>query len=254
MHTDNPFRETEDRLLFAKALDRQKAAHIKNHATFTDFMNPQRSAVFLHQFAKMKVAAIVYGGYEDAERKMLGFAAPQEVLSNESFPIVPLTVVYNARFSKQLTHRDFLGAVLGLGLDRGKIGDIRLGASGTVMYVAQEVADFILESLIEVGRATVTVKSYENITDLEIPGTPKRITAASLRLDAIISEALHLSRSKAAALIESEKVFVNWALAKKTQQLCEGDTVTVRQVGRLKIDEIIGTTKKDRVALKITLF
>ena len=246
---------------FAKALDRLKAAQGKNHATFMDFMNPQRGAVFLQQFIKMKVTTRLYGGYEDAERKMLGFAAPYSCADydindppNDSFPIVPLAITYNTRFSKQLTHRDFLGAVLGLGLDRGKIGDIRLSIKGAIMYVACEVADFITENLVEVGRATVTIASHTNLPDIEAPGTSKRITAASLRLDAVISEALHLSRSKAAALIESEKVFVNWTLVKKTQQLGSGDIVTVRQVGRLKIDEVLGATKKDRIALLITLF
>jgi len=242
-------------------------------------MNPQRGAVFLRQFNKMKVTVKLYGGYEDAERKMLGFAAPEpeggllrrtssrpneqddfypipdgEALPEGAFPITPVTITYNTRFSKELTHRDFLGSVLGLGLDRGKIGDIRLVADGAVMYAAREVASFIAENLVEVGRATVTAAPNTNITDIKTPGIQKRITAASLRLDTIISEALHLSRSKVAALIEREKVFVNWVLAKKTLQLGEGDIVTVRQVGRLKIDEIIGATKKDRVALLITVF
>jgi len=261
IHPDNPFREAEDRLQFAKALDRLKAAQSKNRATFTDFMNPQRGAVFLHQFMKMKISARLYGGYNDAERKMLGFAAlytederGDEALSDETFPIIPLTIAYNARFNKQLTHRDFLGAVLGLGLDRCKIGDIRISAKGAVMYTACEVADFIKENLIEVGRATVTATPHADLPDIETPGTQKRITSASLRLDAVVSEALHLSRSKAATLIESEKVFVNWALAKRTHQLVEGDTITVRQVGRLRVDEILGPTKKDRIALKITLY
>jgi len=229
-------------------------------------MNPVRSVVFLKQFAKMGVTAQAYGGYEDAERKMLGFApsnpettAPDThknnaTFSREAFPITPLAITYNGRFSKQLTHRDFLGAVLGLGLDRGKIGDIHIGENGAVMYVAQEVSNFITENLLEVGRTSVTTNPHIEIPGLEATGIQKRITAASLRLDAVISTAFHLSRGKASALIESEKVFVNWAIAKKTRLLTQGDIVTIRQVGRLKIDNISGPTKKDRIALTITLF
>ena len=249
MNMNNPFKETEDRLQFAKALDRLKAAQHKNQATFTDFMNPQRSVVFLQQFIKMKVSAILRGGYPDAERKMIGF----EVM-DEPFPIVPLAITYNSRFQKQLTHRDFLGAVLGLGLDRGKIGDIRIANTGAVMYVAQEVAEFITENLREVGRGSVRAMPNVELSGIEATGTMKRITVSSLRLDTVISTALHISRGKATDLIEGEKVFVNWAIGKKTRQLTEGDTVTVRQVGRIKIDEILGTTKKDRVALVITVF
>jgi len=248
MNTQNPFKETEDRLQFAKALDRAKAS--KSHATFTDFMNPQRCVVFLQQFTKMGQDAQAYGGYEDAERKMLGFG----ITDPQAFPITPLAITYNGRFSRQLTHRDFLGAVLGLGLDRGKIGDIRMGEDGAVMYVSNDVAAFITESLHEVGRTSVTATPHTEVPGIEETGIEKRITAASLRLDAVISMAFHLSRGKAAALIEAEKVFVNWAVAKKTRELREGDIVTARQIGRLRVDNIIGTTKKDRVALIITLY
>ena len=256
LYAENPFREAEDRLLFAKALDRHKAARHKNNATFTDFMNPQRSAMFLQRFIKMGATACVYGGHENAERMILGFAPPytDEPPANEDFPIVPLAITYNGRFSRQLTHRDFLGAVLGLGLDRGKIGDIRITDSVAVMYVAGDVADYITENLREAGRTTVTVASYTEAADIEATGTQKRITAASLRLDAVISVAFHLSRGKAAALIESEKVFVNWAVAKKTLQLAIGDIVTIRGTGRIRVDTVIGSTKKDRIAVMITVF
>jgi len=296
MHTQNPFKDPEDRLQFAKALDRLKESQTKNRATFTDFLNPQMGAVFLQHFNKMKIQAKLYGGYQDAERQMLGIApqcpakafqgqshhgiykayeeyeayeadeaynAPQQAtnedktidpLPENAFPITPLSITYNPRYVKQLTHRDFLGAVLGLGLDRCIIGDIRIGVSGAIMYAANSVTNFITESLKEVGRAAVTAQVNTNTPETQTPGTSKRITAASLRLDAVISAAMHLSRGKATVLIESEKVFVNWIPAKKTQQLAEGDIVTVRQLGRLRLDSIAGTTKKDRVALNITLY
>ena len=254
LFTENPYREPEDRLLFAKALDRLKAAQYKNHATFTDFMNPQRSAAFLQRFVKMGIAAQAYGGCEDAERMMLGFAADDEPLTNDSFPITSLVISYNGRYSRQLTHRDFLGAVLGLGLDRSKIGDIRLIESGAVIYTANEVAGYITENLLEVGRTTVKAAAITEPSSPESTGTQKRITIASLRLDAVISVAFHLSRSNAANLIEGEKVFVNWAIAKKTLQLSEGDIVTIRGTGRIRIDTVYGPTKKDRIALMITVF
>ena len=273
LFTENPFRETEDRLQFAKALDRLKAAQHKNHAAFTDFMNPQRSVMFLQRFTKMGVPARAYGGYEGAERMMLGFPPPypgqsdsipghpedaaageSPSLSAANFPITPIAITYNERFSRQLTHRDFLGATLGLGLDRGKIGDILLTDSGAIMYTASEISHYIIENLQEVGRTSIIAALCLNGAASNPTGTSKRITAASLRLDAVISAAFPLSRSKAAALIEGEKVFVNWALAKKTLQLSEGDIVTIRGTGRIKIDEISGPTKKDRVALIITVY
>jgi len=256
LYAENPFREAEDRLLFAKALDRAKAAGQKNNAAFTDFMNPQKSALFLQRFTKMGVAVQAYGGHENAERMMLGFAPPynDEPLAHEDFPIVPLSITYNMRFSRQLTHRDFLGAVLGLGLDRGKIGDIQLTGTGAVMYAANDVADYITDNLHEAGRAAVTVAAITTVVDIKATGTQKRITAASMRLDAVISVVFHLSRGKAAGLIEAEKVFVNWTVAKKTFQLAEGDIVTIRGTGRIRVDTVVGSTKKDRVAIMVTVF
>ena len=74
MYSDNPFRETEDRLYFAKALDRIREAQNKNIATFTNFLNPQRRATFLQTLTKKGIQARAYGGYQDAERMMLSFA------------------------------------------------------------------------------------------------------------------------------------------------------------------------------------
>lgn len=204
----------------------------------------------------MGVAAQVYGGYEGAERMMLGFTPPyiSEPMESDDFPIIPLAVTYNGRFSRQLAHRDFLGAILGLGLERSNIGDIRLTESGAVVYVASGIAYYITENLLEVGRTTVTVARHSQQQNIEATGTEKRITVASLRLDAVISVAFNLSRGKAATLIESEKVFVNWAIAKKTLQLSEGDIVTIRGTGRIRLDTISGPTKKDRVAVMITLY
>ena len=255
MYGENPFRDAEDRLLFAKALDRFKASQYKNHAAFTDFMNPQRGVMFLQRFVKMGVNVGVYGGYEGAERMMLGFAPDYaDGLAGGEYPITPLAVAYNGRFSRALTHRDYLGAVLGLGIDRGKIGDIQLVESGAVMYVESDIAAYIMENLLDVGRTAVTVAVHTQVHSVEATGTQKRITVASLRVDAVIAVAFHLSRGKAAALIESEKVFVNWAVAKKTLQLGEGDIVTIRGMGRVRVDAAVGHTKKDRVVVMVTVF
>jgi len=252
INPDNPFKQPEDRLLFAKALDSFKAANTRNRATFTDFMNPQRCAVFLRQFEKMNAIAKAYGGYEDAERQMLGFFNASE--SHEDFPISRLQVSYNSRFSRGLTHRDYLGAVLGLGVDRGKIGDICLTDNGAFMFVSGEISGFITENLLQVGRTSVSVSLNPQpvVMDTNV-GVQKRLTVASLRLDAVVGAALNLSRATAASLIDAERVFVNWMNEKKTHALSKGDIITVRQLGRIRLDDIVGTTKKDRQIILITI-
>ena len=259
MNTENPFKDGEERLLFAKVLDKYNAACKNGSPAFTDFMDPARCAAFLQVLNSTKIFQVVsdtnhlkcvpHGGYENAERKIIGFF-PGEVAD---FPIVPVAVTYNQRFSKAPTHRDYLGAVLGLGLDRGKIGDIRLGESGAVMYVAEDVAHFIAENLSQVGRVSVKAEAGCEPEGLETAGQSRRITVPSMRLDAVLGSTLNLSRGKASLLIESEKVFVNWKIAKKTYNVAVGDAITVRGVGRVSVDALGGNTKKDRIVLEVTV-
>ncbi|MCL2577464.1 MAG: YlmH/Sll1252 family protein [Defluviitaleaceae bacterium] len=241
----------EDKLLFAKVLDRLNSAIKKEQSAFTDFLDPVRCESFLSLLAKKAPQEIIVkanGGFENAERKMLGMIADEE-----SFPITPITFTYNARFSKPPSHRDYLGAVLGLGLERGKIGDILIGENGATIYVSSDVAEFICENLQQAGRTAIKGKIGEALTSIEPQGKEKRITVPSLRTDAVISSAFNLSRRESAALIESEKVFVNWKPVKKTQLIYLGDTITIRGHGRVVIKEQAGNTKKDRIILIIIM-
>ena len=258
MRIENPFKASDDKLLFAKALDRLTAYEKKHQATFTDFLNPVQAAAFMQVISlasaagnryKPKIETTSFGGYDGAEREMLGFGAEEPA----SFPITPIIITYNERFSKAPTHRDYLGAVLGLGLDRGKIGDIRMTEAGAIMYASSDIAPYIAEYLQQVGRVKVKTGIDPNkiLPGIESIGQEKRITVASLRLDAVLSAALNLSRGKVAALIDSEKVFINWKPAKKTQNLSPGDNITVRGMGRIAINSEEGRTKKDRIVLTI---
>jgi len=256
MKIENPFKDTEDKLLFAKVLDKCVAAQKKQIQTHTDFMDPVRCASFmqvLERHGDRNVLAEAFGGYEGAERKMIKFDASDT--PDAPFPITPIAIAYNQKFSKAPTHRDYLGAVLGLGVDRGKIGDIRLGDTGAVLYVSEDIAHYIVENLIQVGRVTIKAKILQDqyVSGLENTGKTKRITVPSMRLDAVLSAAYNLSRGKSAALIESEKVFVNWKQAKKTHTIAVGDAITVRGMGRISIDALGGNTKKDRIVLEITI-
>ena len=253
MKIENPFKDAEDKLLFAKALDKYTAVGKKRQLTHTDFLDPVRCAAFVQIFERANTGVFVeaYGGHNDAERKMLAFDTADIDLQN--FPIAPIAVTYNERFAKAPTHRDYLGAVLGLGLDRGKVGDIRLGETGAVLYVAQDVAYYVAENLDQVGRVSVKAEVGRELAGLEPTGATRRITVPSMRLDAVLGAAFNLSRGKAATLIESDKVFVNWKPAKKTHTVAVGDAITVRGLGRVTLDAQGGNTKKDRIVLEVTV-
>ena len=257
MTIQNPFKDPEDKLQFAKVLDKLTAANKKHTTTFTDFLDPARCGAFL-QILERYTTPIINGGHPSAERKMIAFQGQEDYTANEDspilFPITPIAITYNQKFSKPPTHRDYLGAVLGLGLERSKIGDISLETNQAIMYAATDVAGFIVESLNQVGRVTVKAAIAQHIGETEDTGKQKRITVASMRLDGVLSAAFNISRSKAAMYIESEKVYVNWKLAKKTQTINQGDQITLRGMGRLLVEAHVGTSRKDRMVLEVVVF
>lgn len=294
---ENPFKDAEERLVYAKVLDKYKMTLKKRDLAHTDFLDQLRCVTFmqlLHKHGNKDVSITAHGGYDNAERKILIFSygrlpweleeAYENITESESSfvrlnglesneqnfgyqtnlghteneglehdgAITPLTITYNEKFSKAPTHRDYLGAVLGLGIDRGKIGDIRIGEDGAIMYALSDIAPFIVENLNQAGRTKLDVKLGDQLKSIESTAKQKRITVASMRADAIISSALNMSRGKSTALIESEKVFVNWKLATKSQMVSVGDTITVRGTGRVTVNAQCGKSKKEKIVLEIT--
>ena len=216
--------EGEERLLFAKALDQAIFAMKRREPAFTDFMDRAKCARFRERLQGLRELEItLFGGTEDCERQMMGFFT--EPLAAEKFPI---KIVKIRRKSKKfgqtdLSHRDYLGSLLGLGIDRGKVGDI---------LVAEET------------------EQAEDIPQRQTEA--RRLTVASMRLDAVASEAFHLARGKTQTLIHAEKAQVNWNIVTSTSHLLkEGDLVSLRGFGRFRVKEIGGRTKKDRIGLEI---
>jgi len=257
MSYKNPFKDPEEKLLFAKVLDKLVSAEKKLVETHTNFLDPVRAESFYMSLVNQKpyeINVVQYGGYLEAERKVIGFYYEENFDSFDSFPITVLNINFNEKFSKAPTHRDYLGGILGLGLERTKIGDIVLMETGAEVYVLNDVANYITENLNKVGRTSVKVTQGKSLIGKSSTGIEKRITVASMRLDAVLSSGINISRGKAAALIESEKVYVNWKNVKKTHTISPNDVITIRGFGRVSIDSLEGSTKKDRIVLKITVY
>jgi RNA-binding protein YlmH len=288
------FTDSEDKILYAHLNDCREACMKKRQAVFSGFMDPVRAEKFRLLFSNEArrdnyggTCVMAWGGYEQAERKILCFYPDGEtdILSfglnsqprnygeiieskqseplltdkdesryNSFFPIDALQISFNARFNSAPTHRDYLGSILGLGLERTKIGDIRINENGALAYVSRDVSAYIIATLERVGRTPVKISPGEPADTATQPSDIEtRITVASPRLDAVIAAAFRLPRTKAAALIEGEKVFINWAAAVKSdKQIKDGDVITVRGYGRIKANLTAGQTKKGRVVLYIS--
>jgi RNA-binding protein YlmH len=250
--------DDDTRILYARALDKAVAALKSYEPQFSDFMDPYKMGALcdiVNREYGYELNTMVWGGYADAERRTIGFFPEYAEPGTDVFPISCVRIDYNAKFSRELTHRDYLGSVLGLGINREKTGDILIDESGAYMLMATEVAHFVASGLERVGHTKVKVSVVDNFQAPVKDGTEKRLTVASLRLDAVLCGALNISRGKAAELIKGEKAFVNWAVAKSgAVTVVEGDVLTLRGTGRVILKEITGVTKKDRISVTVEIF
>lgn len=248
----------EDRLTLAKILDRAEQARNRNIPAATDFLSPaqQAQAGDLLRLAGFTACAAL-GGYEGAERRLLLFLPDwlERSDAESQSPIRLLRAVFREEY--HLTHRDFLGSLMGMGVVREKIGDILVGPDSADLMVLDTVADFLLRSWDSAGRAKLTVSAIEpeNLHIPQVQCREVRDTVSSLRLDAVASSGFRMARGRAAALIESGKVQVNWRECVKPDKLLSaGDTVSARGFGKFTLSEVGGVTKKGRTSIVLNVY
>lgn len=190
------------------------------------------------------------GGYPGAERTVAAFVAEGDAAD---YPIACLDIMWNTRFST-VGHRDLLGAVMGLSIEREMTGDIVLAGDGRAyLFVIREMADYVSANLESAGRAALKIAPHEgDIICPEPEGRHIRITLASPRLDAFVSAGYDLSRSEAQRLINAGLVKLNHVPETRTDTGVDaGDLISVRGHGRMKIEELLGQTRRGRLAAQV---
>ncbi|MDI6602196.1 MAG: YlmH/Sll1252 family protein [Thermoanaerobacteraceae bacterium] len=222
---------------------------------FTNFFEPTYLELIEDELKKYDTVTYKEnGGYEKAERKIIGIF-PTDLDYNLNFPISAISVTPPG--DQNLTHRDYLGAILGLGLARNKIGDILIVDSKAQIIVMDDIKDYIINNLARVGNISVIVNQLD-INEIILPEEKcKEIftTVSSLRLDSVASSAFNISRSKIAEIIKIGRVEVNWKTVDNVSyNLKEGDIISVRGRGRAKLYSIEGKTAKNRVKIHIKRF
>ncbi len=250
----------EDRLLLALAHDRADDASERYMISHTEFLDLRQRSLIENEF-KYDRALSFYGGYEDAERTLAVFR-PEYVeedmaafysKNKEDDPICWLRIEV-PKGSGKLSHRDYLGSLTGLGLKREKIGDILVREDGADVAVMREIADFLTLNYEKAGRANLKVKLAEK-GDFELQKPQIKVitdTVASLRLDSVLSSAFGLSRAKAAEAVKRGIVFVNSMQIEKVDYMVnEGDRLVIRRMGKARLAEIGGKSRKDRIYIKI---
>ena len=222
--------------------------------TFSDFLNLNEQNIvssLKHQFPQIVMETS--GGYENAERQMVAFH-PDALAFTWEYPIDCIRLEPKAvKFSEDLTHRDYLGAILNLGVDRSVVGDILIEDHTASFFCLHRMTDFFLENLCRVRHTTVVASRIEDPGEFPQPKmTPITGTCASVRLDSLISLAFKASRSSMVSYIEGGQVFVNGKLITSNgYEPKEGDIISVRGKGRFIFDGMSHQTKKGRCGVRI---
>lgn len=245
----------EDRLPLAKVLDRAEQAQNRNIPAATDFLSPQQQMLTLDLLRLAGIPETGYtrlGGYDGAERNLFLFL-PDWLEAEDADSQSPIRCLRASfRPEERLNHRDFLGSLMGMGIVREKVGDILVGPDSADLLVLDTVADFLLQSWNSAGRAKLTVTAVEprNIHIPQVQCQEVRDTVSSLRLDAVASAGFKMARGRAADLVASGRVQVNWRECTKPDKLLTaGDTVSARGFGKFELAEVGGVTRKGRTSI-----
>lgn len=215
---------------------------------FLGFLTSQEASIANDALKKRNIRYSFFGGYDEAERVFL--ACLPEWCEETDFPITPIT--FSFRKEDELSHRDFLGSLMALGLTREKIGDILVEKGRAVAFVSDNIAEHIISQIYKVGRVGVTLnKGYYSPLPSLSTLADFTITATSARLDCIISAICGYSRNKAIEIIEAGLVSVNSIMSNKiTKTVVDNDKIAVRGKGKFIICSTDERSKKGKIILK----
>lgn len=225
--------------------------------TFSDFLNlNEQNMVSSLKQQFPQVVMETFGGYVNAERQMVAFH-PDALAFTWEYPIDCLKIEPKAiKFSENLSHRDYMGALLNLGVDRSVIGDIIVQEKAAWFFCQSKMTEFFLENLCRVRHTNILITKVNDPEEFPHPNLESiNGTCASVRLDSLIALAFKASRSSMVSYIESGQVFVNGKLITSNgYEPKEGDIVSVRGKGRFIFDGVSHQTKKGRYGVRILLY
>ena len=257
---------SDEKILLASVEDKARQCSENSMITNSVFLDMhERSVVSGMKNPYGDTRMFFYGGFGDAERNIVLFM-PEYITDGpvdyfdrypEDDPIAVI-VIEKDKFSPALGHRDYLGALMGLGIKREMAGDIIVSENGCRMAVLAKIAPFVAENLGKAGRGTLKAKIIPPSQAREgakAVGIPDSFTVSSMRLDSVVKNAFRVSRGDAAQAIESGVVYVNDVeCTKPDKKIAEGDKIVFRRKGRIIIGDCSSVSKKGRVIVEITKF
>jgi len=247
----------EDRVLVSRLLDKVEQCRYSSFA-YSDFLSPYEATIAKRILDKVTDTFYTFiGGYEGAERVIAAisrdFIDEDNVFHNAPLSFLRITPATE----KPLSHRDYLGSLLGLGIKREKIGDILVCESYADVFLIDKLAEYILYNLEKIGNTKIECELLD-VYEYTAPQKKEKIittTVASLRADSVASSGFSISRTKVMDYFRAQRVNVNWELVQNpSKQLSEGDVISIRGKGRIVLEKVAGTTKKDRINIVIKRF
>ena len=241
-------------MLLAKLWDKINAGIRRNIPASTCFLSPRELEMARYLFGQ-EPGLYAFGGYEDAERKMLCYLPDyleEDALYEEDAPLVCLRATFFQGDTP--THRDFLGALMGSGIARESVGDICVGKGTCDFFVTAEMAPYIQQNFLSAGRTHLHLHAIP-LREAQIPEPEVKIikdTLASLRLDSVISSGFRIGRSLAAQYVSAGKAAIDGLPCEKPDKaVAEGAKISLRGLGKIKLETVGGNTKKGRISVVI---
>ena len=244
---------TDDEKFFVKRLEEIDRRAFQNYyPTYTDFLNANEYSLFLEHQREFQCETVVYSGIELLERQMIAFI-PDALIFDGKFPITGLLLTAKSKkFAGEMSHRDVLGTLMGLSIERKLIGDIMAVPEGYLILAKDSIAPLIAEELHRVRHTEVCVSMLPDFENRSIERTfiPRFGTVASMRLDCIVAEMANCSRSQALTMIQSGLVFINARQSfHNATPVKAGDVLSIRKVGKFRITEIGDLSRKGKIKL-----
>ena len=244
----------EDRVLLAKVWDKIHSGIRKNIPANTCFLSLRELDMAHFLFGNLE-GLLPFGGYPDAERQMLIYLPDyldESSLYENDAPLMCLRATFYD--VETPTHRDFLGALMGIGIARETIGDICVGKGSCDFFATAEIAPYILQNFLSAGRTKLHLETIP-LNAVSVPEPERkeiRDTVASVRLDSILSSGFRIGRGAAVQYITAGKVSIDGLPCEKPDKTVpEGAKLSVRGLGKIQLSNVNGQTKKGRISVVI---
>lgn len=255
----------EDKLLISKTLDKINFTRTRNKLEYTDFLDVYQKKICEKLLKDINEKNyIFYGGFNNSDKNML-IIYPEKldsIIKSNKFNFNQIMMAIRITLPNDLkgvyAHKDYLSAIMKLGIKREKCGDILVKEDGAYIIVVAELADYISTSLKQLTRFSKSKIELIKLEDIVLPEIKKEemtIIVPAMRLDSIVSELAHVSRSMANDIIENQRVFINYENEeRKSKILSPNDIIVIRGKGKFQIVNIEGNTKKGKIIVKVEHF